>query len=493
MTSHTSVSDAHGGKTTGGGAARRVLFVTSEITDFVQTGGLGEVSAALPRALRPLCDVRVLIPGYRQVLDKHGSFEVVARMPGAGGLPPCSLGRLRTKDGLIVYVVLAPHLYDRPGGPYLDPDGNDWIDNDVRFARLSLCAADMAMGLGDPNWVPDNLHLNDWPSALTSGYVQWRGGDTPSLLTIHNLAYQGVFDARRMRTLAIPDSAFKIDGVEFHGKLSFLKAGLFYASHLTTVSATYADEITTPEFGCGLHGLLAERSRQGRLTGILNGIDDTWDAAHQEVEQNFDAARWKGKHADYIRGAFGLAASRGPLFAIISRLVHQKGVDLALEAAENIVEAGGQLVVTGQGDAHFEDRLRDLADTHRGAVGVRIGFDGKEARAMFAGSDFLLMPSRFEPCGLSQMYAQKSGSLPIATRTGGLADTIKDGHTGFLFGAPTAGGLKHAVRRAFDTFGSGRRLTEMRRAAMAMRFDWRESASRYTGLYENAASNAAAG
>ena len=173
--------------------------------------------------------------------------------------------------------------------------------------------------------------------------------------------------------------------------------------------------------------------------------------------------------------------------------MHQKGVDLALEAAENIVEAGGQLVVTGQGDAHFEDRLRDLADKHRGAVGVRIGFDGKEARAMFAGSDFLLMPSRFEPCGLSQMYAQKSGSLPIATRTGGLADTIKDGHTGFLFGAPTAGGLKHAVRRAFDTFGSGRRLTEMRRAAMAMRFDWRESASRYTGLYENAASNAAAG
>ena len=468
----------------------KVLFVTSEISDFVQTGGLGEVSAALPRALRALCDVRVLIPGYRQILEKHDPVPEIMRFPAEGGLPSCGLGRIRTPDGLIVYVLLAPDLYDRPGGPYLDPEGVDWIDNDIRFARLSLAAAEMAMGRGDPYWKPDNLHLNDWPSSLASGYLKWRGGSTPSLLTIHNLAYQGVFDPRRLSTLAIPDAAFQIEGVEFYGKLSFLKAGVYYSSHLTTVSSTYAREITTPEFGCGLHGLLAERSEQGRLSGILNGIDESWDMDAGEEAEGFDAHGWKGRHADYVRGAFGLALSAGPLFAIISRLVHQKGVDLALEAAENIVQAGGQLVVTGQGESHFEDRLLALANRHKGSVGVRIGFDGAEARAMFAGSDFLLMPSRFEPCGLSQMYAQKSGSLPIATRTGGLADTIEDGRTGFLFGMPTAGGLKGAVRRAFDTFGSGRRLTEMRRAAMAMRFDWRESASRYTNLYREAPKSA---
>jgi starch synthase len=461
----------------------KVLFVTSEISDYHQTGGLGEVSAALPRALRTMCDVRVLIPGYRRVLDRHGPIDVVSRLPAAGAIPACSLGRVATPDGLVIYVLLCPELFDRPGGPYVDPQGADWADNDLRFARLSLAAADLAIGLGDPNWLPDNLHLNDWPSALACGYSAWRGAQIPTLLTIHNLAYQGIFDPGRLAALSIPPSAFRMEGVEFYGKLSFLKAGIYYASQLTTVSATYAREITTCEMGCGLHGLLSERSKQGRLTGILNGIDESWDPRNAGSDDQFDADHWKCRHADFVRGAFGLALSRGPLFAIVSRLVHQKGVDLALEVAESIVEQGGQLVVTGRGETDFENRMRDLADRHKGVVGVRIGFDGSEARAMFAGSDFLLMPSRFEPCGLSQMYAQKSGSLPIAHRTGGLADTIEDGKTGFLFGAPTAGGLKAGVKRAFEAFRSGRRLNEMRRAAMAMRFDWQDSASRYTSLY----------
>ncbi len=466
--------------------SRRVLFVTSEITDYVQTGGLGEVSAALPRALRRLCDVRVLIPGYRQVLEKHGPIPVVARLEGVGDVPACNLGRVTTSDGLAVYVVLAPELYDRPGNPYADPSGQDWPDNDIRFARLSLAAADIASGRGEEGWTPDNLHLNDWPTALASGYLSWRGVRTPSLLTIHNLAYQGKFDPHRLGALGIPDSAFDINGIEFFGQISFLKAGVFYASHLTTVSSTYAREITSPEFGCGMHGLLEQRAQEGRLTGILNGIDETWDPRHADADAPFDPVRWKDRHADYVRGAFGLALSRGPLFAIVSRLVHQKGVDLALDVAETIVQNGGQLVVTGKGEAHFEDHMRDLARRYRGSVGVRIGFDGEEARAMFAGSDFLLMPSRFEPCGLSQMYAQKFGSLPIAHKTGGLADTIEDGRTGFLFGAPTSGGLKSAVRRAFDTFGADHRLREMRRAAMSMRFDWTDSAARYTELYRQA-------
>lgn len=465
---------------------RKVLFVTSEITDYVQTGGLGEVSAALPRALQQTCDARVLIPGCRQVLQRHGHIETVAHLPGLAEIPPCALGRVTTPDGLSVHVLLSPELYDRDGTPYQDEHGADWADNDIRFARLSLAAAQIAMGQGEPGWIPDNLHLNDWPSALAAGYIAWSGARTPCLLTIHNLAYQGTFESHRLAALGIPQHAWSINGVEFYGKLSFLKTGVFYSNHLTTVSATYAREIATPEFGCGMHGLLAERSSQGRLSGILNGIDESWDPRHIQHGDAFDPVRWKDRHADYVRGAFGLALSRGPLFAIVSRLVHQKGVDLALEVAEEIVEQGGQLVVTGRGEPQFEDHMRHLAKRYRGAVGVRIGFDGKEARAMFAGSDFLLMPSRFEPCGLSQMYAQKFGSLPIAHKTGGLADTIEDGRTGFLFGNATPGGLKSAVRRAFDTFSSAHQFQEMRQAAMSQSFGWRESANRYTELYRKA-------
>ncbi|HEY8580253.1 MAG TPA: glycogen synthase GlgA [Beijerinckiaceae bacterium] len=466
-------------------ARRKVLFVTSEMSDYVQAGGLGEVSSALPRALRTACDVRVLIPGYRQVLARHADIEHVTRLPGAGDIPPCDLGRVRTPDGLVVYVLLSPELYAREGSPYVDAKSVDHADNDLRFGRLSLAAADIACGLGDSGWVPDNLHLNDWPSALASGYLAWRGARTPSLLTIHNLAYQGVFDPARCEALAIPQAAFGIDGVEFYGKLSFLKAGVFYASHLTTVSETYAREITTPEFGCGLHGLLEIRAREGRLSGILNGIDESWDPRFADTDGG-ETGLWKKRHARHVRISFGLALSRGPLFAIISRLVHQKGVDLAIEAAETIIQNGGQLVVTGAGEPRLEDGIRALAARHKGAVGARIGFDADEARAMFAASDFLLMPSRFEPCGLSQMYAQKYGSLPIAHRTGGLADTIADGRTGFLFGAPTAGGLNGAIRRAFEAF-AGANLGAMRRAAMAMSFGWDRSARRYAEAYVQAA------
>jgi starch synthase len=454
------------------------------MADYVQAGGMGEVSAALPRALGAMCDVRVLIPGYREILQKHPLIDHVAHLPGAGEIPPCDLGRVRTPDGMVVYVLLCPRLYERDGSPYVDAQGNDWPDNDIRFARLSLAAADMASGLGDPGWHPDNLHLNDWPSALASGYLAWRGSPVPSVLTIHNLAYQGVFERDRLAALNIPESAYGMYGVEFFGKLSFLKAGVYYATQLTTVSSTYAEEITTPQLGCGLDGLLLERSRQGRLTGILNGIDESWDMRQDDsAPGSFDMARWKGRHADHLRSAFGLSASRGPLFAIVSRLVHQKGVDLAIEAAETIVAHGGQLVVTGRGEARLEEGVRTLACRYSGSVGARIGFDPAEARAMFAGSDFLLMPSRFEPCGLSQMYAQKSGSLPIAHRTGGLADTIADGETGFLFGHPTTGGLVSGIRRALDTFVQGPRFTGMRRAAMSMKFGWDLPARRYAEVY----------
>ncbi len=456
---------------------QRVLFVTPEIADFVKVGGLGEVSAALPRALKNAVDVRVLIPGYREVFQSKAKIEIIGEFPALAEIPACKLGRLATTDGLIVYVLICPALYERDGTPYSDANDEPWADSDVRFARLSLAAAEMAAGGGDSRWTPQVLHLNDWTCALAPGYLKWRGVDATSILTIHNLAYQGVFPAQRLEALGVPGSAFALDGVEFYNEISYMKAGIFYASHITTVSETYAREITQSEFGCGLHGLLAARAQEGKLTGILNGIDESWvfkqDADGQD-QMNEDA--WKQLNAVGVRKSFGLAVSRGPLFAIVSRLVHQKGVDLSIDAAEQIIAAGGQIVVTGKGEKNLEQAMLDLAKRHPDSVGVRIGFDDFEARRIFAASDFLLMPSRFEPCGLSQMYAQKCGSLPIAYRTGGLADTIDDGSTGFLFNAITRHGLSGAVERALKAFTSAVSLKKMRRLAMAQNYAWTHSA-----------------
>ena len=464
--------------------APRILFVTSEHGDYIKAGGLGEVSAALPLSLGKRCDVRVLIPGYRQLRDRHPQIDVVKSMPATAHLPPWSLGRVATAEGLTVYIVLCDELYNRIGSPYGSFDGEDWLDNDIRFARLSLAAAEIAAGEADPNWKPDIVHVNDWPSALTAGYMNWKGLSTPSILTIHNLAYQGIFESSRTGLLGIPDSAFSMKGVEFHGKMSFLKSGIFYASHITTVSETYAREITTAEHGCGLNGLLSERMHEGRLTGILNGIDESWvPPANSDARSFAGSALFKRKAADDIRKSFGLGASDGPIFAVVSRLVHQKGIDLSIDAAKTIIERGGQMVVTGRGEASLERDMIRLAETYPGKIGVKIGFSDVDARSMFTGSDFLLMPSRFEPCGLSQMYAQKLGALPIAHSTGGLADTIDDGRSGFLFSNLSSEGLVQAVNRALRAFSSKPSLRRMRKHAMAKSFGWSNSAKRYSNVY----------
>ena len=471
------------GVTAGVGGRLTVLFVTPESGDVLQAGGLGEVSAALPRAMRPGCDARVLLPGYRPALRAGAPIEIVTHLPGAGAIPPCSIGALTLPDGLIVYLVLCSELYDRDGSPYADADGNDFGDNAIRFARLSLAAAELALrGVG--GWRPDVLHLNDWPTALAAGYLRWRCGKTPTVVTIHNIAHQGQFDAARLSDLAIPGSAFCIDGVEFYGRISFLKAGIAYANHVTTVSETYAEQIARPEFGCGLDGLLAVRAREGRLPGIRNGVDPSWDPrVDRRNPYRFDARRWKERYADYVRGAFGLGLSAGPLFSFVARLVHQKGVDLVLEASEAIVARGGQIVIVGRGEPEAERAAAELARRHQGAVGARIGFDSDEARAVLAGADFLLMPSRYEPCGLSQMYAQRYGALPIAHRTGGLAETIEAGRTGFLFDRLDGEAFGDAIDDAFAVYEAPLELRAMRRAAMAKDFGWAESASAYGALY----------
>jgi starch synthase len=464
----------------------KILFVTTEFADYVKAGGLGEVSAALPRALRSQCDIRVLIPGYRDVVNRLSAIELVGHLTSCADVPACDLARSKTRDGLAVYVLLCPQLFDREGGPYSDATGTDWADNDLRFARLSLAAAQMASGAGDPNWIPDLLHLNDWTSALAPAYLAWSGRPTPSVLTIHNLAHRGLFSPHHVDRLGIPHAAFDINGVEFCGDISFLKAGIFYASHVTTVSSTYAREIVTPEHGCGLHGLLRGRLDEGRLTGIINGIDDSWDPlTDPHLVQPFSSDDCKGKdvNAQALRRTFGLAVSRGPLFAIVSRLVHQKGLDIAIEAIETIVRQGGQIVVTGKGESELEHSLCQMAEQYPGQLGVKIGYEEKTARQMLAGSDFLLMPSRFEPCGLTQMYAQRFGSLPVAHRTGGLLDTIQDGVTGVLFGELSLGGLLRAIYRSLDIYHSPVRLKAMRKAAMARPAGWNDAAANYAGIY----------
>jgi starch synthase len=472
----------------------RVLFATSEFEDFVRVGGLASVSAALSRVLKKNHDVRVTIPGYPSVLKRLRATSRVAHCESDGAFPAYSIVQGKSADGLTIYVIECSSLYDRDGSPYTDRHGQEWGDNDVRFALLASAAAKLASGLLDPNWRADVVHANDWQTALIPAYLAWSQANIPSLLTIHNLAYQGLFSPETLKRIGAPESAFQIDGLEFYGKVSFLKAGIYYANHLTTVSKTYASEITTPAQGCGLDGLLARRSQEGRLSGILNGIDESWDPRScSALALPFASGEWSGKqaNADHLRREFGLAVSKGPLFALVARLVHQKGIDLVASTADAIVEAGGQIVVTGRGEPHLEQALEDAKRRHPESIAVALDFEDAQSRRIFAGSDFTLMPSRFEPCGLSQMYAQRFGSLPIGYRTGGLSDTIVDGKTGFLFKRFTADGLMGAVCRAFGTFGMKPRLHSMRKRAMAQPFGWAESARAYQDLYGDVARAAA--
>src|SRR5579863_3964613 len=459
--------------------------------DFVRVGGLAAVSAALPRALRRFSDVRILLPGYSDVVEQFVHLEIVGQSPALAEMPECSIALGSTKDSLPVYVLLCPQLYDRPGNPYGYASGRDWPDNDIRFGRLASVAAQLAAGTLDKNWAADLVHANDWQAALVPAYLAWSGSKIPSILTIHNLAYQGLFSKASLRRIGAPADAFHIDGLEFYDKLSFLKGGLVYASHLTTVSATYAKEITTHELGCGLEGLLRRRSDAEQLTGILNGIDESWDPrACAQLAQQFAPGDWEGKQAnsDYVRHQFGLAVSRGPIFGLVARLVHQKGIDLVLAAADEIIDAGGQIVVTGSGEPKIEKALVEAHRRRPDAIGVNIGFNDGQARRIVAGSDFTLMPSRFEPCGLSQMYAQKFGSLPIGHQTGGLAETIADGETGFLFSQPSTESFLGGIRRAFSTFMAKDRLDIMRRSAMSRSFSWDVSAAYYGALYRKTVS-----
>jgi len=486
----------------------RILFVASEVFPLVKTGGLADVVGALPPALRAHgLDARVLVPGYPAVLGAGIAWRDLGRvdgLPGPGGWLDGRIlaGRLEggTDGGLDLMVLDQPALYGRAGNPYTGPDGRDWPDNAFRFAALSRAAARIGLAGAGDGWRPDVVHAHDWQAGLAPAYLVFEPDGRPrpaTVTTIHNIAFQGVFDAGLLGALALPPRSFTMEGLEYYGGIGFLKAGLFYADRITTVSPTYADEITTPDGGMGLDGLL--RKRRGDLVGLLNGIDTRiWNpAADPALPAPYDAGRIEAKAASKaaLQHRMGLAVrADAPLFGVVSRLTWQKGLDLVLQALPGLLGAGGQLAVLGSGDRELEDRFRAYADAHKGAVGLVLGYDEPLSHLIQAGSDALLVPSRFEPCGLTQMYALRYGTVPVVRRVGGLADTVRDGDetdirqgraTGFTFERATVDELEWAVGRAVGLYGRPDLWRGLQRNGMACDNSWEHAAKDYAALYRS--------
>ena len=473
----------------------RVLSVASEIFPIVKTGGLGDVAGALPAALAPHgVEMRSIVPGYPAVLAALREAAVVHEASDLFGGPARVLAGAAA--GLALFCVDAPHLYDRPGTPYGGADGTDFPDNPQRFAALCQIAAAIGRGVV-PGFVPDVVHAHDWQAGLAPAYLHYAGGRRPgTVMTVHNLAFQGRCPASLLGTLGLPPEAYRLDGVEFWGGIGMLKAGLQLADRITTVSPTYADEICTPEGGMGMDGLL--RARAGVLSGILNGIDAAvWDPAHDpHLPAHFSASRLRRRRHSRAALQSRLALAPDPsalLFGVVSRLTQQKGMDLLLAALPALLRAGAQLAVLGTGDPNLERGLADAAAAHPGRVGLAARFDEGTAHLVQAGCDALLMPSRFEPCGLSQMCALRYGALPVVAHVGGLVDTVIDANpaalaaeaaTGVQF-APTLAGLEAAIARTARLWGQPKIWSRMQRNAMRSEVGWERPAGEYAALYRS--------
>lgn len=479
----------------------RVLFITPEVYPLCKTGGLGDVSAALPAALRALhTDVRLLLPGYPQVLAGVSYKSRVAGFSELEQFPPAILLSARLSlsksENIPVFVIDCPGLYRREGGPYMDALGRDWPDNALRFGLLSKIGAILASNASPIAWRPHIAHCNDWQSGLTSAYLYFHPGKkAATLMTIHNLAFQGIFPPGSAVQLGLPPDSFDINGVEYYGSLSFLKAGLYYADHITTVSPNYAEEIQTEALGFGLQGLLAERRRN--ITGIINGIaTNEWDPAMDaHLVKNYTSKKLSDKAANKsaLQQQMGLAVDADvPLFGVVSRLNHQKGTDLLIQIAPQLIKIPAQLVILGSGHAELEHQLSTLAQTYPHEIAGRIGFSEAMSHLIEAGADCFLMPSRFEPCGLNQMYSQRYGTPPLVHATGGLLDTVVDytpatlsdgSASGFLFDPMTADGLLSTIKRAATAYHQKKIWRQLQKNGMAKDFSWHASARAYRELY----------
>jgi len=473
----------------------QVLAVTPEIFPLIKTGGLADVTGALPIALaKQGVSTRTLIPGYPTVLKQLEMSAPLHRYPAMHGGEATVFAAKAA--GLDLLVLDAPHLFDRVGGPYGDTTGADWPDNWRRFAALSFAGADIAAG-AISGYRPDVVHVHDWQAALTLAYMRYgEAAATPSVITVHNLAFQGRFGVGIFAELGLPAAAMSLDGVEYYGGVGYLKAGLQSAWAITTVSPTYALEIRTPEFGMGLDGLLTTRAAD--LKGIVNGIDvDIWNPQSDgHLKATFAAKTLKTRAANRkaVEERFGLVRDDSLLLCVISRLTWQKGLDILVGVLDAAVAMGARLAVLGSGDAALEGALLAAAARHSGKVGTVIGYDEGLSHLMQAGCDAILVPSRFEPCGLTQLYGLRYGCVPIVARTGGLADTVIDANeaalaagvaTGFQFDAEDGAALLHAIGRAIAVHDDGPAWAAMQRQGMKADVSWDRSAAKYAELYRS--------
>ena len=467
----------------------RILSVASECAPLIKTGGLADVAGALPRALAARdVEMRTLLPGYPAVLKAVGTGREVHAWDDLYGGP----ARLIEAEaaGLRLYLLEAAHLYDRAGGIYLDPEGVDWPDNAERFA--ALCRAGAAICGGVTDWQPDIAHGHDWQAGLLPYFLKKGGAGIPSVMTIHNIAFAGMVEPSHIDRLELDPADFHVEGYEFWGRVSFLKAGLVWCDRITTVSPRYARELTTPAFGMGFEGLISARS--GGLTGILNGIDtDTWNPAKDPAIKRFRSFRGKTGAVRALREEMGLPPSNGPLAVVISRLSAQKGLDLLIEALPGYLAAGGQLALLGSGDRALERAWREAAERHDG-VAVHIGYDEGLSHRMMAGGEAVLVPSRFEPCGLTQLYGLRYGAIPVVARVGGLADTVIDANdaalrvgvaTGIVHSPDSVEALSLALTRMVELHASPETWNRVARTAMRHPVGWDVSAGQYADLYRD--------
>ena len=482
----------------------RVLSVASEVFPLIKTGGLADVTGALPGALAPQgVQMRTLLPGYPQVIAALEGGESVHKWRSLfGGSARLLSGSAKSLDLLVLD---APHLFNRPGNPYVDATGKDWPDNAERFAALSFVAAEVGRGLLGGYW-PDVVHAHDWQAGLVPAYLRYGKANKnarkpPCVITVHNIAFQGQFPSTLLEKLNLSADAFTMEGVEYYGQIGFLKAGLALADHITTVSPTYAAEIQGSEMGMGLDGLL--RHRAHALTGILNGVNtDDWNpAADTQLVARYDAtkleARKRNKTA--IRKAFNLTTDENaPLITVVSRLAWQKGMDILLAALPRVLDEGAQLVLLGAGDAALQTEFTAAAARYRGKVGIVLGYNEGLSHLLQGGADAILIPSRFEPCGLTQLYGLRYGTVPIVARVGGLADTIIDANdaalaagvaTGFQFTPVTADALGTAVARAVRIYRDPATWRAMQQRGMATDVSWRRPATQYAALYKDLAAD----
>jgi len=472
----------------------KVLSAASEMVPLVKTGGLADVVGALPRPLAAQgVEMRVFLPGYPAVKAAVKRGKRLHRYEDLFGGRAEILGAEVGETKL--FCLDAPHLFDRPGSAYAQPGGADWADNWRRFAAFSRAAADIAGG-ALASWKPDILHAHDWQAAMAPAYLRYDGNAVPSVLTVHNLAFQGRFDAGIFGALGLPADAMALDGVEYYGGVGFLKAGLQTASAITTVSPTYAQEIRTGAFGMGLDGLVNQRLDV--LHGILNGVDTgEWDpAADPALASRYSARALRSRDANRraVESRFGLERDDGPLACVISRLTWQKGMDLLVARIDEIAAAGVRLAVLGSGDHALEGALLAAAARHRGRVGVVVGYDEQLSHLMQGGCDAILIPSRFEPCGLTQLYGLRYGCVPLVARTGGLADTVIDANeaaiaagaaTGIVFQPDHADALAEAVRRMARLHADRAVWSGLQKAGMRTDVSWDRSAVRYAALYRS--------